>query len=192
MPPKKKQTVVTAQREFRGDDIMIDLETLSTDVDGAIMSIGACRFNEEDIADDGFYRIITVQSNLDEHRTISPSTLSWWMTQSKEAQAIFSSPDAVPLGQALDELRAWIGSHTANIRPWGNGADFDISMLKHAYGRQATPWAFYNVRCFRTLKSTPAAKAIPKVEPLIAHHALHDAIAQAKHLQLLWKAGIGK
>lgn len=191
MAPKKK-IAATVKAAFKADDIMIDLETLSTDVDGAIVSIGACRFNEDEIDSDGFYRIITIQSNLDEHRTISPSTLIWWMGQGANARAVFSSPEAVTLEQALNDLREWIGPHTANIRPWGNGVDFDISILKHAFGKQATPWAFYNTRCYRTLKSTKAAQAIPRVDPVIAHHALYDAIAQAQHLQLLWKAGIGK
>lgn len=183
---------MATKKKFVGDDIMIDLETLSTDVDGVILSIGACRFNIDQVDDAGFYRTITIDSNLAEHRTISPSTLKWWMTQGDKARAVLNDPDAVSLEQALSDLRDWLGPHTANIRVWGNGADFDISMLKHAFGQQAAPWAFYNVRCFRTIKSMAQAKNVPKVDPVIAHHALYDAIAQAQHLQAIWKVMAAK
>lgn len=183
MPPKKSPP--------RLDDVMTDLETLDTAVTGVILSIGACKFNADEIGNEGFYRKITIESNLEEGRTISPSTLRWWMQQSDAArEAAFSAPGAIPLGQALDEFREWLGTDkisTENMRPWGNGSDFDIAMLAHAYGRQGTPWKFYNVRCFRTIKSDPRWKDVPKPAPIIAHHALYDAIAQAQHLQAIWK-----
>ena len=65
MPPKKEKF----------DHVMIDLETLDTLPHAVILSIGAVKFNEKNIDDGAFYRVITIQSNLDEHRTISPSTL---------------------------------------------------------------------------------------------------------------------
>lgn len=178
------------------NDVMIDLETLDTSASAAILSIGACRFNEDEIDNDGFYRIVTIQSNIDEHRTISGKTLAWWMDQGDKAKKVFTAPDAVPLSEALDELREWLGSSVAakNTRVYGNGANFDISILDHAYaaGGQTSPWEFYNVRCFRTLKSVPSARNVPKPDNVLAHNALFDAIAQAQHLQALWKAGIGK
>lgn len=186
MPPKKEKF----------DHVMIDLETLDTLTHGVILSIGAVKFNEKNIADEAFYRVLTIESNLAEHRTISPDTLRWWMGQSDGARDVFKTPmsNQVPLEQALDDLRAFFGStlEAENTQVWGNGADFDIAMLAHAYGLQGTPWKFWNVRCFRTLKSTPKARTVPKPDNALAHNALQDALAQAKHLQALWAAGIGK
>ena len=179
-------------RMFSGLDIMIDLETLHTETQGVILSIGACRFNDLDIDNEGFYRAITIQSNLDEGRTISPSTLRWWLDQTDKAKAVLDDPKAIPLGQALDELRDWIGPRWEGVRVWGNGADFDIAMVKHAYGQQQTPWKFWNVRCFRTIKNMESAKSVPAPVNAGAHNALFDAIAQAQHLQAMWKAGVGK
>lgn len=191
----KKQAAKAATRIVY-NDVMIDLETLDTAVTGAILSIGACRFNETEIGNDGFYRAITIQSNIDEHRTISGNTLSWWMGQEEKAKRVFNDPEAVTLTQALDELREWLGPpvEAKNKRVYGNGANFDISILDHAYstGGQTSPWEFYNVRCFRTLKSLPSARNVPKPANALAHNALFDAIAQAQHLQALWKAGVGK
>lgn len=180
MPPKKQTLVM--------DDIMIDLETLGTRPDSAIISIGACRFNADAMDDDGFYRAITIESNQLEGRDINPDTLVWWLGQTDKAKAVFTDPDRVDLGTALDDLRAWIGPKWGDVRVYGNGSDFDIAMLSHAYGRQGTPWKFYNVRCFRTLKEQPAAKKVPKPANALAHNALFDAIAQAQHLQAIWKA----
>jgi len=184
MPPKKEKF----------DHVMIDLETLDTLSHGVILSIGAVKFNEKNIDDAAFYRVVTVQSNLDEHRTISESTLRWWMDQDAQAKAVFSHKERVPLGDALDELRAWGGSPLdwEHTQVWGNGSDFDCAMLAHAYGQQGTPWKFWNVRCFRTIKSMPSAKAVPKPANPAAHNALADALFQAKHLQAIWAAGIGK
>jgi DNA polymerase III epsilon subunit-like protein len=187
VPPKATSLAPTKNTDY--DHVMIDNETLSVNVDGVILSIGACKFNATEIANDGFYRAITIQSNLDEHRTILPSTLRWWLDQSDKAKAVLDDPNAIPLGQALDELREWIGPQWKNKLVYGNGADFDISMLKHAYGSQPTPWEFFNVRCFRTLKSSAKAKLVPKPANAGAHNALWDAVAQAQHLQAIWKAG---
>lgn len=185
---KLEKTPIRKAVVERFGDIMIDLETLSTDVDCAILSIGACRFNIDSIDNEGFYRVVTIQSNIDEGRHISPSTLVWWLDQDAKAKAVFKDPTAIPLGQALDELREWIGPDFGNVRVWGNGSDFDISALKHAYNRQDPPWIFWNVRCFRTMKNLAQAKTVVAPKNHGAHNALFDAIAQAQHLQLIWKA----
>lgn len=185
MPPKK-------QEKF--DNIMVDLETLDTAVHGVILSIGAVKFNEQNIAEDAFYRVITIDSNLAEGRTISPSTLRWWLDQSAQAKAVFDHPEKVTLEHALMDLRMFGGTplEWEHTKVWGNGADFDCAMLAHAYHHAGTPWKFWNTRCFRTLKSMASAKNVPKPANPAAHNALADALAQAQHLQALWAAGIGK
>lgn len=184
-PAKTKLQLLTM------DDYMIDLETLDTSPTAAILSIGACRFNEDEIANNGFYRAVTIQSNIDEGRTISGDTLAWWMGQGERAKAVFTDKTAVPLSQALDELREWIGTplQQKNARVYGNGSDFDIAILNHAYlsGKQTPPWQHWNVRCFRTIKNEPKARAVQKPDNALAHNALFDAIAQAQHLQAIWK-----
>lgn len=188
MPPKGTKVSATRKAVVKVfDDIMLDLETLDTSATASIISIGAVRFNETEIDDAGFYRVIKIQSNLDEHRTISGSTLAWWIGQDARAKAIFSDPDAVDLGQALDDFRDWVGP-IKNVRMWGNGSDFDCSILKNAYGLQGEPWVFWNTRCLRTVKSSMIGRTVQKVEPAIAHHAMHDALAQAKTLQAIWAA----
>ncbi len=173
---------------FAGNDIMLDLETLDTSASAVILSIGACRFNRDEIDNEGFYRAITLQSNMDEHRTISPSTLLWWMDQSAKAKEVLNDPKAIPLGQALDEFREWVGPRWRDARVWANSPDFDCAILKHAYGQQEPPWSFWNTRCMRTLRDTLVGQNVPKPNNAGAHNALFDAVAQAEHVQLIWKA----
>lgn len=169
-------------------DLMIDFETLGTSADSVIMSIGAVRFdiNSQELDNEGFYASISIDSNLEKGRRIDESTLIWWMGQSKEAQRVFTEPK-MTLEAALVEFFDWFGPKDKDMRVWSNGADFDIPMLAHAvksFGWEL-PWNFWNHKCFRTLKGLPFAKKAAKVEPMVKHNALSDAIAQAKNAQAI-------
>ena len=167
--------------------VLIDLETLGTKADATIISIGAVRFDLESdkMSDEGFYASISVDSNLDAGRKINESTLLWWLKQTPAAQAVFHEPK-MTLEAALHDLREW---YPRDCIVWGNGPDFDIAMLEHAFdqfGIQA-PWPYWGKHCLRTYRALPGAKKVPKIEPQVAHHALHDAVAEAKHAQAIYK-----
>lgn len=175
-------------------EVMIDLETADTTSRAAIMSIGAVRFNEKEFCKETFYRAITLDSNIKAGRTISGSTLGWHMKQDDEVRAVFNDPNAVPLAQALQELREFIGEHLVakNTKVWGNGAVFDIAILNDAYTyvmNELPPWEFWNIKCFRTIKDSEFGRKVAKPANVLAHNALADALAQAEHLQLIWAAG---
>lgn len=163
------------------NDVMVDNETLATTADAVILSIGAVKFDLKtgEIDNDGFYRSISIESNLDYKRRISEDTLIWWMKQDVAAQAVFHEAKET-LATALSEFSDWLG--TSNYTMWSNGADFDIPMLAHAYTQigMETPWKFWNTKCFRTYKNLPGAKDI-RVPPLgVKHNALSDAYQQAQ------------
>lgn len=167
--------------------VMIDLETLGTTADAAILSIGAVKFDLESdkIDDSGFYASVSVQSNFDAGRTIDESTLIWWLGQPKGAQAVFTEPKQT-LETALASLSDWLGHNKRYV--WSNGASFDIPMLEHAFKKFGweAPWEFYNSRCVRTYRSLPAAARVPK--PANDHNALRDAINQARNVQAIYAA----
>ncbi len=65
---------------------------------------------------------------------------------------------------------------------WGNGSDFDNTLLEEAYRATGIkpPWRFTGNRCYRTVKNL-----FPDVwvDPVgTAHNALDDATYQANHL----------
>ena len=173
-------------------DIMIDLETLGTTADAAILSIGAVAFD----LDAGtlcvdpaatFYCVLNIDSQPG--RKITSSTLAWWMGQPPAAQAVFNE-DGEHIRSVLYALGNWIVSKGEGAQVWSNGADFDLPMLAHAYASQEVPlpWAPYAARCYRTYKNLPGARAV-KVEREGHHHnALYDAIYQATHLCAIHKA----
>lgn len=175
-------------KKNRPTHIMLDLETLGTRADAAIISIGAVKFDpySTEIGDDGFYASVSIDSNTQAGRHISEDTLNWWMGQSPEAQKVFKEPK-ITLASALDSLIEWIDHPDYII--WCNGANFDEPMITHALKTHDVepPWKFWNVRCYRTISSMPAAKKAEKIERRVKHNALDDAIYQAQMLQSFFK-----
>lgn len=161
--------------------VMIDLETLDTKESAVILAIGAVRFNEREILNE-LYTEVNINDQLRLGRTVDGKTLQWWMEQSAEAREVFANNDAAPrLAAALAKLAGFVGS---DATVWGNGATFDIGILRSAYQSLQinTPWAWYNERCFRTLK-TLFPQIEREAEPRVEHNALDDARAQALHMQ---------
>jgi hypothetical protein len=173
--------------------IMIDLETLGTTADAVILSIGAVKFDlaTGKLDDDGFYRSVSVESNLALKRRISEDTLIWWLKQEPAAQKVFREAKET-LGTALEELQDWIDRDDYEM--WSNGADFDLPMLSHAFTQleMQIPWKFWNQKCFRTFKGLPGAKAVMPPMSGTAHNALADAVYQAEAAIVIQQALFGK
>ena len=163
--------------------VMIDLETMSNEADGAIVAIGACLFSADGVGKT-FYRNIDLVSAVKAGGTITPSTVMWWMQQSAEARLALTEQPLASMAAALAEFAEWLGAQPiAGI--WGNGVDFDNVLLRSAYQRLdlTVPWSFRLNRCYRTMKALFAHVPVPKFgTELVAHRADHDAIRQAAHL----------
>lgn len=170
------------------NDVMIDLETLDTASSSVILSIGAVRFDIEQI--DSFGPTFSAHLKLRDQlcfnkQTISESTLFWWLSQSEEARNSLVSQDRVLSHEALLDFSQFI---TPTDRIWGNGADFDNAILANAYIAAGldVPWRHVNNRCYRTLKTCFPYISKPEFVG-IAHNAVDDAKNQARHLQRIWK-----
>lgn len=173
--------------------LSVDLETLGTTADSAILSIGAVKFDLESgqIDEGGFYGSISIDSNLEAGRKINEDTLIWWLKQPAAAQQVFHEKKG-DLYAVLQEFSDWVG--TRDFLVWSNGASFDIPMLEHAYkaAHMEVPWEFWNSRCFRTYKNLPGAKSVKlPAKQGVAHNALADAYNQAAQLQAIHAALFG-
>jgi len=169
-------------------DLMIDLETLGTNVDAPIISIGAAFFDiENKTVGDTFYLVLDVADQIDSKvRFADASTIKWWMQQGDAAKKVFKD-GAKPTKEVLELLRTWIMTHagskatkTNKVKVWGNGSSFDITLMEtifKAYNVEC-PWQFYNVMDLRTYRRFVANGA--KVEKLEGtdHNALDDSINQ--------------
>lgn len=159
--------------------VMLDLETLSTRPNAAILSVGAVAFDSSGIHSKFCMAIHPEQ--LIGH--IDGGTVAWWMKQSEEARQEatkgIDGPDY--LCSAFAKWFQIVGGEEL----WGNGADFDNVIFKSMYdavGLKA-PWEFYNNRCYRTLKNcTSVLNEVPLERVGVHHNAVNDAESQARHL----------
>jgi len=155
---------------------MIDLETMSTKPNAAIIQIGACTFDGQAAG-----IRVDLQSCVDAGLAVDASTIMWWMQQSDAARASVTSPGASPLRQALEQFTAGLaalGLGSAG-EVWSYPASFDIVILESAYRAVGllVPWKYNAVRCLRTLAAL--RPDIARVKPALAHDAVSDATAQA-------------
>jgi exodeoxyribonuclease VIII len=159
------------------NNVMLDLETMGLSPTSAIVSIGAVRFDFQTGLGDTFYKVVDLESAVNSGLNLDASTVQWWMQQSDAAREVFKQ-QGEPLSVVLMEFARWLGA-PKEVVMWGNGSDFDNVILRNAYEvrKQYVPWMFWNNRCYRTVKSL-----FPEVKPetpVIKHHALEDAKAQA-------------
>ena len=174
------------------DHLMLDLETMGKNPDAPIISIGAIFFDPQ-TGDMGpeFSKTIDLETA---GGVIDRDTIKWWLKQSREAQSAIMT-DEIPLDDALLQLREFIDENSGEffVQVWGNGANFDNTILRRSYERQGIPcpWRYYNDRDVRTI--VELGKAIDfdarTATPFEGerHNALDDARYQAKYVSAIWQ-----
>lgn len=166
-------------------DVMVDLETLDTKPTAIILSIGACLVNwDKGEPTDPFYVIIDPASCAEAGLTTSSSTQAWWDKQSAEARKVFTDPN-VHLITALAQFSTYLNRfNRSKVRLWGNGSDFDNTIIANAYGALGldAPWKFYNNRCFRTVRKVMGGQFEEPTRAGTYHNALDDAKHQTRVL----------
>ncbi len=183
--------------------VMLDLETMSTRPDAAIVAIGAYFFDPyaDDRADADPVRMYHAPVSLDDSIAaglhVSGETVGWWMQQSDEARAaLFTDP--APLITALFGLRDAILERTFAVEDviiWSH-AGFDFPILDHAYDvvGVAKPYWYRSPRDMRTIIHAAYGRNLDveeeepgfPVNPL-THHAGHDAWHQAVMVQYCFR-----
>ena len=172
--------------------LSVDLETMGTNPDAPINSIGG-KFFDPTTGEMGpeFSKAIDLETS---GGIIDRKTIKWWAKRSREAQsAIFT--DEIPLDDALLQLREFINENSGEsfVQIWGNGANFDNVILRRSYERQGIPcpWRYYNDRDVRTIVELgnsigfDVRMAIPFEG--VPHNALDDARHQAKQVSAIWQ-----
>lgn len=167
-------------------DLMIDFETLGTDPQTTVISIGACFFDEAtETIGPTFYMAFDVDGQIKDGRNITGSTLKWWMGQSGAAKKVFHEK-AKPAKEVLELFSQWVLAQNtiSKIQPWGNGSTFDISIIEDMFRMYNVkcPWIYYNVFDLRTFKRYVAGGAKVDKSEGVDHNALDDAINQAKYV----------
>ena len=189
--PKKMQTRVT---KARPRDVMVDIETMSTENNAHILTIGAIKFQRKgalpSLGDmDTFYRRISFSSNEELEMHKSSDTIRWWMEQGEEArEEAFGGKDRSHLKNALSDFCEWFGGARF---VWGHGATFDVIIINEALKRcgMEPPYKFWDIRDTRTaydlrhVSLNKHRRSVQEKSENVHHHALDDCYVQISALK---------
>jgi 3' exoribonuclease, RNase T-like len=177
--------------------VMLDIETLGTAKDSAVISIGICAFNEEKgvIASDGW----AIRS-LDWHGVIDPSTVKWW-SQQNEAAREYSFNGTTPDHVAASLIKQFVMTHggsESEDEVWANDPDFDVVILqswwKRVPGAGKFPFHYRAARSCRTIWAEAKRLGIyydGAAAHTVAHNPIDDACNQARAVIQVRKNLIG-
>jgi hypothetical protein len=172
-------------------DVMVDIETLDTTPTSVVLSIAAVAFGKRTYQQ-GPRIVLDVQDQIDRGRTISASTLLFWLSQPPEAQKHFKK-GLEPCG---DELKnpialARLASDLAQFdRIWANGPSFDMVIIEDLFRTyHVTPpeLLFRKFRDQRTVQELIPDDQWPDLPVgFIAHDPMWDCINQIGVIQTYW------
>lgn len=178
--------------------IMVDIETLSTAVNAAVLSIGAVEFDPfTGKILRPFYHELDLSEQ--EKRHVDPNTVRWWFKQCQDNPVNFDlmtkhnrEKDGVTF--ALHTLGEFINGGVEytmtrvegyeRVAIWACDPDFHIAILNDLYKEHnlPSPWRYSELRSVRTVRDLTkiAGMEIPQQEA--NHNALDDCIRQAKEV----------
>lgn len=175
----------------------IDMETLSTEHNAALLSIGAVIHDFSTGQQvDTFYANITPESSIAAGLDVSESTKAWWAKQGQAAQDVLSV-DQRPLRDALVDFAKWLAEHGVQYAI-GNGPRADNQWLESAckaVGMQS-PIKYWGDLDMRTL--TFIGTHILGLDHWhntfkgVKHNALHDAINEAEFCNAVFQKLINR
>lgn len=167
--------------------VLVDLETLGTGSNAAILAIGAVEFDPYGsmLEENSFYSGIDIESAMTLGKVDGP-TIKWWLRQSDAARKAITEEGLPGIDEVLADFLVWYQS-SEFTKFWCYGATFDAVILTSAYERyeEKPPFSYRDVRCARTLLGIAGMEktTVGGVE----HHALHDAQRHATDVQLAYK-----
>lgn len=162
-------------------DVMIDLETLGTGKNAAIVQIGAAYF-DRNTGNIGatFKRNINLESAVKLGGEMDASTVLWWLTQHKDAQnSITSVENITDITSALDELNDFLSGAKAS---WSH-ASFDMPILMSAMSRSGikSKLHYRATRDIRTLIDLSGIEIDWSSRKGVHHDALDDCLYQVEY-----------
>lgn len=169
--------------------IMIDLETLSTENDAAIIAIGVVEFDLERVWDERLWLIDPVLST----GRRDTATIKWWHEQNPEVRlAMFSGVQSDY--EALRDLWSHLNQFWENHWIWAGPSTFDLAILKTRYQELGInyPINWRNQRDLTTLSRVAEQLGIDMsgdtFKGFVEHNPVSDSIKQARRAQIILKA----
>ncbi|MBX0320239.1 3'-5' exonuclease [Shouchella clausii] len=191
-------------------DVMVDIETLGTDIDSTIIQLSAIKFNIEtgEPEYDDFHHTFshTVDLSANKQNNINAETLIWWMKTDPELFKRLLLKGELSSVELMTYFHEWLTNGTSKIDKtlylWGNGILFDNKIIKHQMEAQGLNYPVYyrNDRDVRTIVDVAATllgiteeelKEKFNDETLTKHDSLHDVIYQIKLVSYCWRVCTG-
>lgn len=193
-------------------DVAVDIETLSTKSNAAIIEIAAKVFSVEkehvDICHDFMQVQIDSTSCAMYGMDFSKDTVNWWRGIGSDLKKKFENGRGIGVKEALSLLRSFIDGHRVSLKAdeiciWSQGS-FDSTILKNAYTvvfggdeSEIVPWKYSQVRDARTYilegirlicpQCDDPYKAIPAMEDWEMHSALSDCDNLIHNVQFIYQ-----
>jgi len=166
---------------------MIDLETLSTNPEAVILTVGGVKFDPSNSVEpsQGMYFRVDVDSQTAKGRDVMQETLDWWSTQPAEiSEEALGDKNRISLDEMVKTINKWsVGVDVF----WCQGPLFDYAILQNIYKQLGypVPWQYWQIRDSRTLFSLVPYDPNEKREG--KHNALEDCYFQAKKVQNVYR-----
>jgi hypothetical protein len=175
-----------------GVHVMIDIETMSTAPNAAILAIGAVTFTVDGGVDATTARewLVDLGDSVAHGGQMGADTVLWWTQQSERARRGLVATRQLREQAALEGLAWMLSCLPGKPSIWANGPDFDLTILRSALHRHGMRdlWAFWQQRDLRTLRKLMTHVPAPARAEDDKHGALRDAVHQAEHAVLLLRA----
>lgn len=208
-----QERVTSDEQPHNNMELMIDIETLGTNMGAPVVTIGAVLFDpyKNDSSQLLLERSLNIRIDLADSikygRNFSGETIRWWFEQSDEAikalvvgETISAQEALIKLSRYCHEREAWVNKEffpglselPKTNRYWAKDPDFDMRLLQHYYEHPdlkgaKQPWDFWSCRSVRTMQDLAwpeGGVARPEFQvPGVAHDARWDAIQQAMTVQ---------
>lgn len=168
---------------------MIDLETLGTKPNTAILTIGAIKFDP--FTNNEPHNPLYLHVDVDEQtetleRSVDQNTLDWWQQQKDSVrEEAFRQDNRINLDNVTKKLNKWcVGVEYL----WCHGPLFDYCILENLYTQlgKPIPWSFWQIRDSRTLFGMMTKDPRTEIQEEL-HNALADSYYQAKCVQTAYQ-----
>lgn len=180
--------------------ISLDIETLSTNKNAVVLTIGATTISLDGSAEKTFYARLDPQEQIDMGRHVSVWTIRWWMGQTRAAQGATFEGYTLKAAIALEMLAAWLDEE-GNPPIYTNGPAFDAAILESLAEdlKMGAPWSHRQNRDLRTVEETILLSKDEFLHErfytlkdrvysnMVAHNALDDAKAQGEIIRFWMK-----
>ncbi len=171
-------------------DVMIDIETLSTEYNACIIAIGAVKFNLYDPLKkrEELELLIDVKSCEELNCHKCENTIEWWNKQPEEVlKHVFDDEPRFHIKDAIIQLNKFCKGDIQGqglVRYWSQGA-FDYIILENTIKalKLEPVWKFWEIRDSRTIGSI--CKDIPK-KPTKAHSPVVDCNHQINVIHFVY------